>query len=341
MRADRLLSILMLLQARGRMTARDLAERLEVSERTIYRDVDALGVAGVPIVVERGRLGGCSLLDGYHTDLTGLTATEARTLFVARAVSHLADLGLDAAGDTALPKLLAALPAAYRPAAERALERMHLDAEIWFQAAEPTPYLAVAHDAVWQDRRLQLTYRHGDGRITADVMEPLGLVAKARVWYLVAHMQEGAFRVFRVSRIQEAVLLDEHFARPAGFDLRVYWAAWCAAFERSIPRYPVIIRVAPEAMPRLQALLGEEVDLHLEQATPADAAGWRTVPVAFERVDDARRALLGCGALMEVIAPWELRESILQAAESLIALYRRSGAVDLPGSLVLAADTGR
>src|SRR5579862_6717874 len=130
MRADRLLSILMLLQTRGRMTARDLAERLEVSERTIYRDLDALGTAGVPITVVQGRQGGCSLLEGYQTDLTGLTGAEVRTLFAARAVSHLADLGLDGASDAALLKLLAALPAASRPTAERALERIHLDAEV-------------------------------------------------------------------------------------------------------------------------------------------------------------------------------------------------------------------
>ena len=321
MRADRLLSILMLLQTRGRMVARDLAVQLEVSERTIYRDIDALSAAGVPVVVERGRLGGCSLLDGYQTDLTGLTDAEVRTLFAARAGSHLADLGLDAAGDTALLKLLAALPPAFRPAAERALERVHLDAEIWFHAAEPVPYLALVHEAVWQDRRLQLTYRHSDGTTSDAIVEPLGLVAKARVWYLVARNEQEAMRVFRVSRLQEAMMLDERFERPAEFDLRAFWTAWRTAFERSIPRYLITIRVAPEAMPRLQTLLGEEVHIHLERAAPEDGAGWRSVPVAFERFEDARRALLGCGPIVEVIEPRDLRESVLLAAKAVIALY--------------------
>ena len=322
MRADRLLSLLLLLQTRGRMTARDLAQRLEVSERTIYRDLDALSAAGVPIYVERGRHGGCMLVEGYRTDLTGLTDVEVRTLFAARAVSHLADLGLDAAGDAALLKLVAALPTVYRPVAERALERIHLDADVWFHATEDVPYLSVVQEAVWQDRKLHLVYRRGSGTITEGVAEPLGLVAKARVWYLVAR-EAGSMRVFRVSRIQDAALLDEHVTRPDGFDLRTYWAAWCAEFERSIPRYPVTVRVAPDAIPRLRQWLGEEVQIHVEQASPPDATGWRTIPVTFERVDDARRALLGCGTLAEVLEPRELRASIAKAAAGVVALYSR------------------
>ena len=235
-------------------------------------------------------------------------------------MSHLADLGLDAAGDAALLKLVAALPAVYRPVAERALERIHLDAEVWFHAAEDVPYLSVIQEAVWQDRKLHLVYRRSNCTLTEGVAEPLGLVAKARVWYLVAR-EVGSTRVFRVSRIQDAALLDEHVTRPDAFDLRAYWAAWCAEFERSIPRYPVAVRVAPAAMPRLQHLLGDEVNLHLEQASQPDARGWRTIPVTFERVDDARRALLGCGTLVEVVEPWELRESIAAAAADVAALY--------------------
>jgi predicted DNA-binding transcriptional regulator YafY len=323
MRADRLLSILMLLQARGRTTARDLAQRLEVSERTIYRDMDALGAAGVPIVVERGRLGGCSLLDGYRTDLTGLKDEEVQTLFLARAAGHLADLGLDAAGESALLKLLAAIPPGNRAAAERALERVHLDPQVWFHDVESTPHLALVHDALWREQRLRITYRRGDGAVTTRALDPLGLVAKARVWYLVARKDGDAMRVYRVSRIVDAAALDEHFTRPVGFDLRAYWSAWCARFERSIPRYAVTIRVAPEAMTRLHALLGEKVQVHLERATAPDAAGWRTVPVAFERFEDARRALLGCGPLMSVVAPRGLRDSVARAAADLLALYAR------------------
>jgi len=320
MRADRLLSILLLLQTRGRMPARELARRLEVSERTIYRDLDALGTAGVPVYAERGRHGDCALIEGYRTDLTGLTGTEVRTLFAVRAVGYLSDLGLDAAGEAALLKLLAALPAASRRDAERSLARIHLDPDVWFHTPEPAPYLSVAHEAVWQERRLRLTYQRSDGSITAGVVEPLGLVAKARLWYLVAAEGEG-LRVFRVARIQDAALLDDRFTRPDCFDLPSYWASWRAAFERSIPSYSVVVRVLPAAMPHVQDLLGEEVGIHMERATPPDARGRRTIPVTFERIDDARRALLGCGPLVEAIEPPELRESIAEAIAKLSALY--------------------
>lgn len=320
MRADRLLSLLLLLQTHGRMSARVLAERLEVCERTVYRDLDALSATGVPITIERGRHGGCSLLPGYRTELTGLTAGEVRTLFVARAVSHLADLGLDVAADTALLKLLAALPAISRADAERALARIHLDADVWFHTVESVPHLSTVQEAVWQERRLQIDYRHCSGKTTTMVVEPLGLVAKARVWYLVAAVA-GAIRVFRVARIEEATLLDDQFTRPDGFDLRDFWTSWRDSFERSIPRYPVVVRVAPEAMPRLQGLLGEEVDIHLEQAAPPDALGRCIVPVAFERPDDACRALLGCGGLVEAVEPQDLRAAIAAAAVRVDALH--------------------
>ncbi len=322
MRADRLLSILLLLQTRGRMPARELARRLEVSERTIYRDLDALGVAGVPVYVERGRHGGCALVDGYRTDLTGLTDPEVRTLFATRTAGHLADLGLGSANEAALVKLLAALSTTSHADAERALARIHLDPDPWFQDAEAAPYLPLLHEAVWQERRLQLTYRRSNDAITVGVAEPLGLVAKARTWYLVAR-EAGAMRVFRVARIQEARLLDEPVARPEGFELRAFWDDWRAAFVGHIPRYPVIVRVAPAAVDRLGQLLGAEVIVDLERATPPDGAGWRTVPVTFERADDARRALLGCGSLVEAVEPLDLRQRIADAVTGLVALYNR------------------
>jgi predicted DNA-binding transcriptional regulator YafY len=191
---------------------------------------------------------------------------------------------------------------------------------VWFHTAEALPYLSVAQEAVWQERRLLLRYRHGSGQTTRAVIEPLGLGAKARVWYLVA-AEAGMMRVFRVARIEEATILDEHFARPEGFDLRTFWSTWRDAFERSIPRYPVILRVAPEAIRRLQALLGEEVEIHMERASPPDGAGRRTVPVAFERLDDAQRALLGCGGLVEAVQPAELRAGIAAAARWVTALH--------------------
>jgi predicted DNA-binding transcriptional regulator YafY len=320
MRADRLLAILLLLQSRGRMTAQQLAERLEVSERTIYRDLGSLEAAGIPLEVVRGRRGGCALIAGYRTELMGLSAPEVRTLFVARAASHLQDLGLAAASDAALLKLLAAVPAEVRADAERALERIHLDADVWFQSAESVPYLSLVQDAIWRDRRLALTYRHSSGAIGERVVEPLGLVAKARVWYLVATHSDGT-HVFRVGRIQRATLLDEQFNPPPDFDLHAFWNDWRTRFERSIPRYPARLLVSPEALPRLQTLLGEEVQIALDRASPPDAAGWREVPVAFERLDDARRAVLACGGQVEALAPAELRRGVTAAIDALAALH--------------------
>ncbi len=320
MRADRLLSILLLLQAHGRVPARELSRRLEVSERTIYRDLDALSAAGVPVYTERGRYGGCAIVEGYRTDLTGLTGIEARTLFAARAVGYLSDLGLGDAGEAALLKLLAALPDASRRDAERSLARFHLDPDVWFHAPEPAPYLPLLHEAVWQERRLRLTYRRSSGTMTDSVVEPLGLVAKARVWYLVA-VEGASMRVFRVARIQEATLMTERFTRPDGFDLPSFWTTWRAEFERSIPSYPVVVRVAAAAMPHLQDLLGEEAVIHLEQASPPDALDRRVIPVTFERIDDARRALLGCGVLVEAIEPRELRARLVESSAVLSALY--------------------
>jgi predicted DNA-binding transcriptional regulator YafY len=251
-----------------------------------------------------------------------------RALFLARAASHLHDLGLGAAGDAALLKVLATVPAELRADAERALARIHLDAEVWFHSAEPVPHLSTVQDAVWRDHRLALTYRHGSGATSERVVEPLGLVAKGRVWYLVAAQKEGP-RVFRVGRIQHATLLDEQFRRPPDFDLSAFWTDWCTRFERSIPRYPAKVRVAPEAFPRLQVLLGEEVQIALDRALPPDQAGWIVVPVAFERLDDARRAVLACGGQVEALAPAELRRDVVASIAALAALHAGSDVPNL------------
>ncbi len=207
MRADRLLSILLLLQTRGRITAGRLAEMLEVSERTIYRDLDALSAAGIPVYAERGPGGGCALTDGYRTNLTGLTETEIRTLFVPGVHGPLADLGLGRVLEDALLKLMAALPSVHRHDAQRVRQRLLLDAAGWFRGEEPVPYLHTVQEAIWQDRALMLTYRRPDGVNTERLVDPYGLVAKASIWYLVALDRAAAeMRVFRVSRITEAAV---------------------------------------------------------------------------------------------------------------------------------------
>ncbi len=322
MRADRLLSLLMLLQSRGRMTARELAERLEVSERTVYRDVTALGMAGVPVYAERGPGGGCALMEGYRTNLTGLTEEEVRTLFLSGAPGLVSDLGMSAALEAAALKLIAALPATYRQRIEHARQRIHVDPVGWSQNDEAVPHLATLQQAVLNDRRLRLLYRKGNGEVVERIVDPLGLVAKATIWYLVCRYTDftAAMRVFRVSRVLEVTQLDETGERPPNFDLASYWQTWSANFSATLPRYTVKARAAREAIPLLQPTLGDWIKPLIEQATP-DADGAIVLPLIYDSLEYARERLLALGTLLEVSEPEEQRESICDHATRVIAFY--------------------
>lgn len=221
MRADRLLSIMLLLQSRGRMTAAELAERLEVSIRTIYRDLEALGMAGIPLYTERGPGGGCELLDGYQTKLNGLTEMEIRALFLLNASPPLAALGLEQALEGALLKLSTALPADSRRDAEQVRQRIHVDHNPTPQACEP--HLQIISEAVWRDRRVRIIYSSAHSHYCEQLVDPYGLVARAQVWYLVG-AASGTLQIFRVSRIQTVEMTQECFERPPAFDLAGYWA---------------------------------------------------------------------------------------------------------------------
>ena len=325
MRADRLISLLILLQTQGRMTARELAETLEVSERTIYRDMDALSAAGVPVYAERGPGGGCALLDSYRTNLTGLTQDQVCALFMLSIPAPLADLGVSKELKAALLKLAAALPSDHRRDAEHSQQRIHLDAAGWFQPEEPVPHLRTIQAAVWQDRKLYIKYRRGDGTPGDRTLAPYGLVAKASIWYLVAS-REGQMRVYRVSRVQQARLTDEHFERPAEFDLATFWGQWCKAFETSRPKYPVTLRVAPEFLPVLPQIFGEGIHALIARAGPPDDRGWVTLTLTFESLEAARTRVLGLGTHVEVVAPPALRESVLETATRIVAFYTASSA---------------
>lgn len=256
MRADRLLSILMLLQTKGRMTAHDLASQLEVSERTIYRDLDALSTAGIPIYTERGPNGGCSLIDGYQTRLTGLTEAEVRALFLFNMAAPLADLGLGKVLDDALLKLEAALPAASRAKVEQVQQRFHLDATWWYHPADASTCLQTIQEALWQDHKLYLVYCENDGTWHEYTLDPYGLVSKAGLWYLIG-VSDECYQVLRVSHIMHTLLLDEQFQRSANFDLARYWAEYCAQLEMNRPPYAVPLRLAPDDVARLPQLLSE------------------------------------------------------------------------------------
>src|SRR6266508_1135868 len=238
MRASRLVTLLLLLQTRGRMTAAELANELEVSVRTVHRDVDALSEAGVPIYAERGPHGGVQLVEGYRTRLTGMTADEAEAVFLSGLPGPAAELGLGTVVTAARLKVLAALPSELRVRASRLVERFHLDAAGWFQAAEAVPHLATLSDAVWDAHQLEIEYERSDRTVTR-ILEPLGLVIKGGVWYLVART-EDQIRTYRVSRVVAARRLDERFERPDGFDLASYWTESSSAYERDAPRLEIV-----------------------------------------------------------------------------------------------------
>lgn len=322
MRADRLLSLLLLLQSRGRMTARELAERLEVSERTIYRDLDALGAAGVPVYGDHGPGGGYALVDSYRTNLTGLTEAEAGTLFLSNAQGPLADLGLAETLDVALLKLMAALPSSRRREAEAIRSLIHLDPIGWFQPNEPVPHLQTLHEALWQRRRVRIVYRPTDGSAGERVVDPYGLVAKANIWYLVG-VRDDEMRVYRASRVLEANILDECFERPENFDLSAFWTAWCAEFEKSLSRCSVTLRIAPDFVPTLIDLWGENARKRLENAKPSGADGWLEATFSFDSFEWARTVILGLGTGVEVAEPLDLRESVAQWAGQIAQFYAR------------------
>ncbi len=321
MRADRLLSLMMLLQTRKQMTAEELADELEVSKRTIYRDIDALGIAGVPVYANGGPGGGYALLDSYRTTLTGLNDHEIRALFMLTIPGPLADLGVNQQLKAAILKLTSSFAADHHEHADYLRQRLHLDPAGWFQADEPVPHLKTVQEAAWQDRQLVLSYRRRNGTVSSRTISPFGLVAKASIWYLVAATDRG-MRVYRVSRIESVQMTQAHFIRPQGFDLAEFWTDWVIGYKASLPKYPVTLRIGPDLIPVLHNILGYDVRPLLEQARP-DSEGWRVVDHTFEKFEEAQTYVLGMGASVDVIAPEELRASVLKIAADVVAHYSR------------------
>lgn len=314
MRADRLISIILLLQNNGRLTSRELSERLEVSERTIHRDMEALSAAGIPVFAERGAQGGWALAEGYRTNLTGLKAEEMQSLLLAHSSSLLRDLGLDNVFHDAFQKLVAAFPARLREDAATVRERIHIDGAGWHQAAESLPALPIVQDAVWQQKKLHMQYSR-DEDVTERIVEPLGLVAKGVIWYLVA-AAEGDIRTYRISRIANPRILEESFQRPDSFDLALYWEQSTKQFKEQLPRYPARLRFHEKALPRMR----QQRYLKLVRTEPAEN-GWIEADVEFNTLSSACEILLGYGPLAEALAPPELRESVIGQAKSIVTMY--------------------
>jgi predicted DNA-binding transcriptional regulator YafY len=321
-RASRLLAILLRLSVRGQASARELADELEVSLRTVYRDVDALSAAGVPIYATRGRAGGFRLLDGYRTRLTGMTADEADALFLAGVPGAAADLGLGSVLAATQLKLLAALPPELRERAARIQERFYLDAPGWLRESDAPPYLATVAEAVWTQRRIEVRYERSNRQLSERVLEPLGLVLKAGTWYLVAdpHPADGRGpRTYRVSRVQAAAVRADAFDRPPGFDLEAFWADYQRGYAERVYRDVALVRLSPAGR-ELLFLVGPIAArrARAEMSEP-DSTGWTTTRVPIESVRHGHHALLQLGEHVEVLEPAELRELIAASARAIAA----------------------
>lgn len=333
MRASRLLSLLLLLQTRERMTARELAAELEVSVRTVYRDVESLSAAGVPVYADRGPDGGYRLLGGYRTRLTGLTEAEAASLPLSGIPGPATQLGL---GDVlaAELKLLAALPPALRTRATRIRERFHLDAPGWFRTPDDVPHLHAIAGAVWNQHRIQVRYRRWQRpQQVTRTLEPLGVVLKAGSWYLIARPAgtppaaspaDGADapRTYRISRVLALSVLPDHFDRPAGFDLAAHWTAYTERFEAdSYPEHATVL-LSPDGLTRAQVLLPPTMARAAhETAAPPDPRGWVRAVLPIESVRHAHVEFLKLGADVEVLDPPELRAMITDTVRALAARY--------------------
>lgn len=320
MLASRLLSILMLLQARGRMSALALARELEVSVRTVYRDVDSLSAAGVPVYGGPGRAGGYQLRDGWRTQLTGLTTHEARALLMAGLPGPAKALGLGEAAASAHLKLLAALPADWRSDAERVGARFHLDPVDWFRGIAPADHLRTVAEGVWSERRLRMRYESWQG-VSERVVEPLGLVLKGGAWYLVARKPKREPHTYRVAAIGQAQLLDERFMRPARFDLPAFWAESTRRFEEGVYRDVATLRASALGLQRLRAFSPIVAQAVEQTAGRPDRHGWRRVTVPIESAAHAAREMLRLGAEAVVLEPAALRDALRDAAQAMVAAY--------------------
>ncbi len=320
MRASRLLSILILLQMRGRVSAEALAQEFEVSVRTIYRDVDQLSAAGVPIYAERGRSGGFALLEGYRTKLTGFTPAEAEALLLAGVGGAAGDLGLGADAAAAQLKLLAALPADSGASAQRVTERFHLDPVNWYRRTEAPALLPTLGAAVWRDRRIKITYESWKDTVARE-LGPLGLVLKAGTWYLVAAADDKP-RMYRVSNIKTLSVTDIPARRPPRFNLARYWSAAAKEFETRLLKDRATVRLSTKGLRILRDLSPAAHEAATANHRPCKPEGWIKTEIPIEAIDQATGQLLSLGPEVEVLEPRVLRAAVLDKAKQTVARYR-------------------
>ncbi|SDK04999.1 helix-turn-helix transcriptional regulator [Streptomyces indicus] len=326
MRAARLIKMVLLLQARPSMTAAELARELEVSERTVTRDAQALAEAGIPVYSDRGRLGGYRLIGGYRTRLTGLGRSEAEALFLSGVPGALREMGLEDAASAARLKVSAALLPSLRDAEQSAAQRFHLDAPGWYHEPQTPELLPVIAQAVWDDRRLRAGYGRSQDTEVERELEPYGLVLKAGVWYLCAQVPGSGFRVYRIDRFTRVDVDDERFERDEEFDLPGFWEERAAQFARSILRAEVRLRLSESGVRRLPYVTDKQAAAEaLADAGEPDASGWVTVTLAVESAEVAYSQLAALGPEVEVLAPGELRQRFAERARDVLRLYEGEG----------------
>lgn len=317
MRANRLLSILMTLQLRGRTTASDLSKQLEVSIRTIYRDLDALCQSGVPIFSDRGRSGGVRLADGYQTRLTGLSTEEAQALPFAAVRVAAEALGFAETAEAARLKVFAALPRLGGERAYQASQRFHLDPADWYRRSTPPEHLRTVAAAVWAGQVVEMDYESWQAR-RRRIVDPLGLVLKGGAWYLVARRRKQV-SIYKLESIRGIRILPKMYTQPRNFDLARVWQQEVSRFEASLRRAKATIRVVESAMSRVDRLGADAADA-IRAAKP-DHEGWRRATIWIEGVHHAAGMLLGFGSEIEVLAPEELRLELAMRASRVCALY--------------------
>lgn len=310
MRADRLLSLMLLLQAKGQMTARQLAGELYVSERTIYRDVEALSLAGIPIYTQDGRGGGIGLDEHYRVSLTGLNKHEVQALFVSGITSPLHELGLTQTNESILLKLLASLPSLHRAEAERVRKRIYIDPQVWFGDQQPTPFLHQIQEAVLSDAVLNIQYQRSNSETFSRQIQAYGMVAKVNVWYLVgAHNKQ--FRTYRMSRLVDVQPTEQTFQRDPDFDLMIYWQDNTQSFVEGIPHYPVRIAVKQSR----KAWVVNFLSLNDHDFTESDDPDWLETTINFDTQERAITSLISVVCDIRILQPLDLKSALLDFAQ--------------------------
>ncbi|MET3699717.1 predicted DNA-binding transcriptional regulator YafY [Bacillus oleivorans] len=319
MRADRLVSILLLLQNKGKLTTKELANELEVTERTIHRDMEALSTAGIPIVADRGKAGGWRLMEQYRTNLTGLKVNELKSLFLTPSAQLLNDLGLTKDWDEARQKLLASVPSIFQKEAGHVWERIYVDTSTWRQSPQKVESFHTLQEAIWDEKKLQIQYERADGEMVERIVEPLGLVAKGSTWYLIASAN-GEIRNYRATRIITANLTGETFSRPERFKLAEYWQASTQQFIKALPKYEVDVEMSASIVPRIK-FTGKFVKI-LHAHSPTEN-GWIPANLCFETEQEACEFILGFGDQIRILSPKALRKTIYKMAKATVEMYEQ------------------